>query len=92
MRRYTFVDVYGWRQIIFDKRTCPFLDERLGRCRVYSVRPAQCRTFPFWKEMFGPRGWTAEARSLCEGLDRGRRYHWSEIELYLREMEDWESV
>jgi Fe-S-cluster containining protein len=27
---------------------CWFFDDAAGRCRIYSVRPAQCRSFPFW--------------------------------------------
>lgn len=27
---------------------CLFFDERNRRCTIYDVRPAQCRTFPFW--------------------------------------------
>ena len=27
---------------------CIFLNSDNGRCKIYDVRPAQCRTFPFW--------------------------------------------
>lgn len=27
------------------KRGCPFLDKKSGDCRIYSVRPAACRTY-----------------------------------------------
>ena len=70
-RRYTFIDSSGWRQLRFDQGACTFLDAASGRCRVYAARPVQCRTFPYWPELFGPRGWTKEAKTLCEGLGRG---------------------
>lgn len=49
---------------------CIFLDDS-GQCRVYSVRPLQCRTYPFWPELTGSaRAWNSEARR-CEGINRG---------------------
>lgn len=27
---------------------CIFFDEEAKNCSIYEVRPAQCRTFPFW--------------------------------------------
>lgn len=49
---------------------CSFLGAD-GRCRVYSVRPMQCRTYPFWPELIQTRGaWQNEARR-CEGIGRG---------------------
>lgn len=49
---------------------CIFLDCD-GRCRVYSVRPLQCRTYPFWPEVVNSRrSWRCEA-ARCEGIDAG---------------------
>lgn len=49
---------------------CIFLDSN-GRCRVYAVRPLQCRTYPFWPELAGnARAWNNEARR-CEGINQG---------------------
>lgn len=49
---------------------CPFLG-RDNRCGIYSVRPRQCRTYPWWPELIETRrSWTAEARR-CEGIGRG---------------------
>jgi hypothetical protein len=49
---------------------CPFLaDDK--RCRIYPVRPRQCRTYPWWPELIeNQRDWTGEARR-CEGMNRG---------------------
>ncbi len=42
-----------------------------GGCRVYPVRPLQCRTYPFWPELAGSRrAWQRESRR-CEGINRG---------------------
>ena len=49
---------------------CVFLDAN-RRCRVYPVRPLQCRTYPFWPELTGNlKTWQAEA-GRCEGINRG---------------------
>jgi Fe-S-cluster containining protein len=48
---------------------CVFLDEG-KRCRIYAVRPAQCRTYPFWPELEDRQTWRAEARR-CEGIGTG---------------------
>jgi Fe-S-cluster containining protein len=43
-----------------------------GGCRVYPVRPLQCRTYPFWPEVLASRrAWQREA-CRCEGINRGR--------------------
>ena len=42
-----------------------------GGCRVYPVRPLQCRSYPFWPELVGSRrAWQQESRR-CEGINRG---------------------
>jgi len=49
---------------------CIFLDAD-RRCRIYDVRPTQCRTYPFWPGLLSSeRTWNAEARR-CEGIGRG---------------------
>jgi hypothetical protein len=40
-------------------------------CTVYSVRPKQCRTWPFWRRnLVSPDHWRAAASS-CPGMDQG---------------------
>jgi Fe-S-cluster containining protein len=87
-RRYTFVDGYGWTQLQFRGDSCPFLDPGSNACTVYEARPVQCRTFPFWGGMIGARGWTREARSLCEGVGHGAVHPASAVEASIREMEE----
>jgi hypothetical protein len=49
---------------------CVFLGTDM-RCRIYPVRPAQCRNYPFWPELVHRvEDWRAEARR-CEGIGRG---------------------
>ncbi len=53
---------------------CIFLTERDGKgrgCRIYSARPTQCRTWPFWSiNIRSPETW-ALAGMRCEGINRG---------------------
>ena len=52
---------------------CPLLDLE-GRCRVYAVRPMQCRTWPWWRENINtPEGWAGAARR-CPGIDKGETH------------------
>jgi hypothetical protein len=62
-----------------ESRDCVFLlppashDGRQVRgCRIYPVRPRQCRTWPFWPgNVSSPAAW-AEAGTRCPGINRGR--------------------
>ena len=49
---------------------CVFLGEG-KRCRIYAVRPGQCRTYPFWPELETRQAWHAEARR-CEASEPAR--------------------
>ena len=70
-RRYLVRDADGSTGIRLDAHgRCPFLGPDL-RCRVYSARPTQCRTYPWWPELVEhKRDWDREARR-CEGMNRG---------------------
>jgi Fe-S-cluster containining protein len=42
-----------------------------NRCNIHDAKPAQCRTFPFWKSNVAhPEAWVETARS-CEGIGQG---------------------
>jgi Fe-S-cluster containining protein len=46
---------------------CVFLKEK--KCSVYTARPKQCRTFPWWQEnLETPEHWK-EASIRCEGIN-----------------------
>jgi uncharacterized protein len=46
---------------------CVFLKE--NRCQIYSVRPKQCRTFPWWTQHLKSKEcWEAESQ-YCEGIN-----------------------
>jgi Fe-S-cluster containining protein len=87
-RRHTFVDELGWRQLRFRDGACTFLDPATQRCTVYAARPVQCRTFPYWPELIGPRGWRREAKAMCEGMGRGPVIEREEVVAAMREMRE----
>jgi Fe-S-cluster containining protein len=63
---------------------CVLLDDR-DRCRVYPVRPTQCRTYPFWREhLKSAKAWQALAEE-CPGLGQGRLYSADEVDALARE-------
>ena len=59
---------------------CVLLDDNTRRCRVYSERPIQCQTWPFWSQnLVSPRTWATVA-ATCPGCNRGKLYTLDEIE------------
>ncbi|MFQ5429947.1 MAG: YkgJ family cysteine cluster protein [Phycisphaerae bacterium] len=79
-----------------DRRTCDccFLertDDGRRVCGIYSVRPLQCRTWPFWSVNLRSRAaWEAAARD-CPGIGRGRRRSFVQIEIR-RKANRWEDL
>jgi Fe-S-cluster containining protein len=48
-------------------------------CSIYAVRPAQCRTYPFWlRNLRTEQDWK-EADGECPGIGQGRLYDREEI-------------
>lgn len=70
---------------------CVFLEpRRKGQrgCRIYPVRPLQCRTWPFWSvNLKSPATW-AEAAARCPGMNNGPLHNGSAIEA-LRNKKSW---
>ncbi|HEY2412260.1 MAG TPA: YkgJ family cysteine cluster protein [Pirellulaceae bacterium] len=59
---------------------CVFLDGEKRNCSVYSARPRQCRTWPFWdSNLKTPEDWKHTC-DVCPGSGKGRLYTLEEIE------------
>jgi Fe-S-cluster containining protein len=57
---------------------CTFYDAEQG-CTIYSVRPRQCRTWPFWESTAGtPEAWK-ETQEACPGAGHGQLISADEI-------------
>lgn len=76
-----FVREVGIRKSLreFPNNDCVFLNER-RECLVYSCRPRQCRTWPFWESnLTSAERWEAVCES-CPGAGKGTLVPLEEIE------------
>lgn len=53
------------REITKENYECWFFDSKTGFCKIYDVRPTQCRTFPFWE---GAKTQMDLLKSICIGV------------------------
>ena len=55
----------------FANGDCTFFDPEMRRCRIYPVRPTQCRTWPFWgSNLQSSSEWEATQEN-CPGAGQG---------------------
>ncbi len=62
---------------------CIFLlpdESGVKHCAVYTVRPSQCRTWPFWRANLTRPGDWALAGTRCPGINRGSLHDLEHIE------------
>lgn len=59
---------------------CVFFDSQTRKCNVYSARPRQCRTWPFWDSNLKSEEAWAEACEECPGSGKGKLYQLEAIE------------
>ncbi len=74
-------------------KDCIFLRKIDGarKCTIYSVRPAQCRNWPFWPgNLASGKAWN-EATRKCPGVNRGRLHTYEEIQKLKRLRKWWHS-
>jgi Fe-S-cluster containining protein len=93
MPERTFLESYcqiedGWVSLRMDSPACPFLEPG-NTCAIYSVRPKQCATWPFWKENLRRSTWEGEVKADCPGIDKGELHSRAEIERIASETEEW---
>ncbi len=75
-RRFSLREQPGSNDCVF--LTADASGER--RCRVYPVRPLQCRTWPFWRSNLRSGDAWARAGIRCPGINRGETVAFDEIE------------
>ena len=51
------------------KARCPFLVA--GGCSIHSVKPVQCRLYPFWPEFVNDKREWKKLRATCPGIGKG---------------------
>lgn len=62
--RYSLIEKYRKESNDF---ACIFFDSKIEGCGIYSVRPLQCRTFPFWEQF---KNSCDEVEKECPGIVR----------------------
>jgi len=66
-----------------ETKDCMFLEadsDGQRRCSIYSCRPIQCLTWPFWgSNLRHPDSWTLAATRCC-GINRGKLHNVEQIE------------
>ena len=68
------------RLVEFPNGDCVFFDGKARRCTIYSARPRQCRTWPFWdSNLRRPEDWKQTCQ-VCPGSGKGQLYQLDEIE------------
>jgi Fe-S-cluster containining protein len=61
-------------------KDCIFWD---SGCMIYSARPLQCVTFPFWESVVSSQHSWEAAASGCPGINTGKLHSGAEIGQYL---------
>ncbi|MBI5308980.1 MAG: YkgJ family cysteine cluster protein [Planctomycetes bacterium] len=51
-----------------------------GGCKIYGVRPGQCRAFPFWTSNLESREDWEKLQNTCPGAGKGKLYTPADIE------------
>jgi Fe-S-cluster containining protein len=64
----------------FPNGSCVFFDEERRTCDVYTARPRQCRTWPFWNSNIKTEAAWKETCSVCPGSGKGKLYSLEHIE------------
>jgi Fe-S-cluster containining protein len=76
-------NVDGFLSFRTKDKACVFLDGKA--CGIYALRPAQCRSFPFWAELLEDRDtWERDVASFCPGVGQGALHDADAIRTALR--------
>lgn len=95
--RQKYLRRVGLRTTVIEQsntKDCMFLQRINGqkRCTIYSVRPSQCRTWPFWSDNLANTDEWNRAAQRCSGINHGRFYSFEEIEKIKKNKKWWQNV
>ena len=84
LKKYTRL-IYSRLSLKEDSKTYDSVFLKENRCQVYSARPKQCRSFPWWPEHLSSAEEWKNAKERCEGIDHpeGKFFSSSEINQHL---------
>lgn len=71
----------GYRLAFIDQAdgACIFWDKINKACKIYDLRPTQCRTYPFWLSILNDNEKLEEEKSFCPGIGKGKTYNKQQI-------------
>ena len=55
----------------FANGDCTFFDPATRRCSIYTARPTQCRTWPFWQRNLQSEESWHQIQNVCPGAGHG---------------------
>lgn len=73
----------GWTLREQSNGDCVFFDRQQG-CTIYSVRPRQCRSWPFWESNVATADAWQRTQAVCPGAGQGELISVEEITRNLR--------
>jgi uncharacterized protein len=62
---------------------CLFLKNK--KCSIYTARPTQCRTWPFWSENMNAKKWNKDISKFCPGIGKGKIIFFNNIQKKITE-------
>lgn len=65
----------------FANGDCTFFDGATRGCKIYPVRPKQCRTWPFWNSNLSSRQAWEDTQRECPGAGQGNFVSFDEIQI-----------
>jgi Fe-S-cluster containining protein len=88
LNAYCKNDEYGNVHLSMTDGDCNFLKKK-GRCRIYPVRPMQCKAWPFWTENLQEHIFKGAVAGYCKGVGKGRLWTEKEIDEIAKKRDDW---
>lgn len=64
----------------FANGDCTFFDGEKRSCKIYPVRPTQCKTWPFWNSNLESSESWQEVQAECPGAGHGDLYSLEQID------------
>jgi Fe-S-cluster containining protein len=91
--RQKYLKRVGLRRTIIEQtgtKDCIFL-QRINdskKCIIYSVRPTQCRAWPFWPDNLASASAWNNAAQKCQGINQGKHYSFAQIQK-IKKIKQW---
>ena len=71
----------------FANGDCTFFDPTTRKCKVYTARPTQCRTWPFWRSNLRSEDAWNRVCEVCPGSGNGNLIPLEQIEAQVSALE-----